>query len=265
MDPFVAWLSHETAVFCLEMVRLVGLMVAAPLAWASMPMLARSGLVFMLTVVVHQPTGALDLHDLGALRFFLSAISEFGIGLGIGLVCRLVLAVGEIAADSIAPIMGLGAAQMFDPTLGGQGSVLTLILRYVGTWVALGVGLHQLLIGTVLRSFQSVPTGTLINAGALAPAVIRMTSEVLVAGAKLGLPFVAILFITQVGLAFIARAAPAMQIFSIGFAVTLGVGGILWIVFAPDVVVELMRLSSWAESNLHILIDALQRQVNSDG
>jgi flagellar biosynthetic protein FliR len=221
-------------------------------------MLARSGLVFMLALVVHQPLDAADLHQLSPLGYFVAAVSEFGIGLSIGFVCRLVLAVGEVAADSIAPIMGLGAAQMFDPTLGGQGSVLTLILRYVGTWVALAVGLHHLLLSTIFWSFSSLPTGTLINPGSLAPLIIRMTSDVLIAGVKLGLPFVAILFITQVGLAFIARAAPAMQIFSIGFAVTLGVGGLLWIVFAPDVVRELMHLRSWAETHLSSLLQALK-------
>ncbi len=254
MDPLALWLSHETAVLCLEMVRLAGLLLAAPLAWSFMPMMARAGFVFLLALVVHQPTEALDLSALSPLRFLLSTVVELGLGVSIGMIARLVLAVGELAADAVAPIMGLGAAQAFDPALGGQGTVLTRIMRYIGTWVALGVGLHHLLLGAVLRSFQTIPTGTLFNPGLIAPRVIAMTSEVLVSGVKLGLPFVAVLFIAQVGLAFIARAAPAMQIFSIGFAVTLGVGTLLWIVFAPDLISELIRLRHWAEAQLSIVL-----------
>ena len=264
MDPLAAWLGHETAVFCLEMVRLAGLLIAAPLAWSFMPMIARAGLVFFLALVVHQPTEALDLHALSPLSFLLSGIVELGLGVSMGMVARLVLAVGEIAADSIAPIMGLGAAQAFDPALGAQGTVLTRIMRYLGTWVALGVGLHHLLLGAVLRSFHTIPTGSLLNPGLIAPRVITMTSEVLVSGVKLGLPFVAVLFIAQVGLAFIARAAPAMQIFSIGFAVTLGVGFVLWIVFAPDLIFELTQLRSWAEHHLFLIVHHFEKAV-SDG
>ena len=265
MDPLSLWLSHETAVFGLEMLRLAGLLIAAPLAWSFMPMMARAGLVFLLALVVHQPTSALDLHALSPLRFFLSSLVELGLGVSIGLIARLVLSVGEIAADSIAPIMGLGAAQAFDPALGGQGTVLTRIMRYIGTWVALGVGLHHLLLGAVFRSFYTIPTGSLLNPGQIAPLVITMTSEVLVAGVKLGLPLVAVLFIAQVGLAFIARAAPAMQIFSIGFAVTLGVGALLWIVFAPDIIRELSQLRGWGESHLLRIIDSLQKELTRGG
>src|SRR5690606_38857202 len=149
-------------------------------------------------------------------------------------------------------------AQMFDPALGGQSSILTRIMRYIGTWVAIAVGLHHMLIGAVFHSFKALPPGTLVDLAALAPHMLHLTSEVLVAGVKLALPMMAVLFIAQVGLAFIARAAPAMQIFSVGFAVTLGVGFLLWIVFAPDVIRELIDLQGWAESALVQVLQILE-------
>lgn len=259
MDPLTTWLTHEAAVFGLEMVRIAGLLVAGPLAWTFLPTMGRAGLVFALAVLVHQPTEALDLHALTPLRFLLSALVELAIGAAIGFVARLVLAVGEVAADAIAPIMGLGAAQMFDPTLGGQGTILTHLLRYFGIWAALCVGLHHLLLGALFKSFSSIPTGTLLNPGVLGIPLISMTAGVLESGVKLALPFIAVLFIVQVCLAFIARAAPAMQIFSIGFAVTLGIGFLLWVVFAPDLVRELIYLRGWAEQQLLTILQTLER------
>ena len=87
-----------------------------------------------------------------------------------------------------------------------------------------------------------------------------MSSEVIVAGVQLALPFLAVLFVAQVGLAFIARSAPAMQIFSIGFAVTLCVGFILWIVFAADIIRELSMLFGWAERNISLLLESMERR-----
>ena len=258
MNPLEMWLSHQAAVFALEATRLAGMLLAGPLAWSFMPMKTRAGLVIVLAYLVHSPSEAADFSALDPLGFLMCVTSEFGIGVSIGFVARLVLATGELAADAIAPIMGLGAAQMFDPALGGQGSVLTRIMRYIGTWVALAVGLHHMLLGAVFHSFTALPPGTLVDLSALAPHMLKLTSEVLVAGVKLALPMMAVLFIAQVGLAFIARAAPAMQIFSVGFAVTLGVGFLLWIVFAPDIVRELMDLRPWAETALVRVLQILE-------
>lgn len=258
MDPLTTWLTHEASVFGLEMLRIAGLLVAGPLTWTFLPAMGRAGLVFALALLIHQPTEALDLHSLSPLRFMLSAGVEFGIGAAIGFVARLVLAVGEVAADAIAPIMGLGAAQMFDPTLGGQGTILTQLLRYFGIWAALCVGLHHLLLGALFSSFTGIPTGTLLNPGVLGIPFISMTAGVLESGIKLALPLMAVLFIVQVCLAFIARAAPAMQIFSIGFAVSLGIGFLVWVVFAPDLLRELTYLRGWAESNLQIILQTLK-------
>lgn len=248
MNALELWFAHQAAVFMLEATRLSGLLIAGPLAWTFAPVKIRAGLVLMMTYLIHSPTRAADMQTLDPLAFLLCTGSEFGLGVSIGLVARLIIGVGEVAADAIAPIMGLGAAQMFDPTLGGSGTILTRLLRYMGTWIALAVGLHHMLLGAVFHSFGTIPPGTIVDVGALVPHLLRLTSEVLISGVKLALPLMAVLFVAQVGLAFIARAAPAMQIFSVGFAVTLGVGFLLWIVFAPDVVQQLVQLRSWAEA-----------------
>ncbi len=255
------YLAHQASTFSLEAARLAGLMLAGPLTWSFMPLRARAGFVVLLTFLVHNPLAAVDMRQASPIFFMLAAMSEFAIGVSIGFVARMVLGAGELAADAIAPVMGLGAAQMFDPNLGGQGSILTRIMRYIGTLIAIGVGLHHLLLAATFRSFTLIPPGTLVNPGVLGPRILRMTSEMLVIGVKLALPLLAVLFIAQVGLAFIARAAPAMQIFSIGFAVTLGVGCMLWIVFAPDLIRELAGLHGWAEANIIDILRILKEDI----
>lgn len=96
------------------------------------------------------------------------------------------------------------------------------------------VGLHRVVIGAVLGSFHAVPAGSVHSATNLTEMVLVMSGEALVTGVKLAIPLIAVLLVTQVALAFVSRAAPAMQVFSIGFAVTTAVGAILLIVTLPD-------------------------------
>jgi flagellar biosynthesis protein FliR len=77
---------------------------------------------------------------------------------------------------------------------------------------------------------------------------------------RIAVPVVAVLFMVQLGLAFISRAAPAMQIFSVGFAVTLAVGLSVLITTIPDtarvILVEISHVSSRMQSVLDIVLGA---------
>lgn len=258
MNEFEQWVTQETAVFMLEATRMTGLIVTAPLAWMHLPTRVRVALVLLVTFVLHGPARAADLRDASTLYLGFALVSEFALGAALGFSTRLIFAVGEIAADSIAPVMGLSGAQMFDPSFGGQSTVLTKLLRYIAGLVFLLAGVHHMLLSALFHSFSAIPAGSLIYPGVFGPTLTNLVADTLLAGVKLGMPIVAVLFICQIGLAFVARAAPAMQIFSIGFAVTLGVGGLLWVVFAPDFIAELVYLRSTAEHSLIRLLEVAE-------
>lgn len=248
--PFEALMRTEALTFGLEAARLSGLLIAAPLAWTFLPARARAGLVLLLTFFMHGVVPRPDLEAVDILHLSGLTASEFLVGIALGFVARLVLATTEIAADAIAPTMGLSAAQLVDPSLGGQGTVLTKLLRYFGILFALSAGLHHMLLAAVFHSFSVFPIGSMIHPELLAEDMIDLTARALSSGVRLALPILAILFIAQIALAFVARAAPAMQIFAIGFAVTLGTGAVLWVAFAPEIAGALTELARGAEPTL---------------
>jgi flagellar biosynthetic protein FliR len=71
--------------------------------------------------------------------------------------------------------------------------------------------------------------------------LLEASSAALVAGARLAMPIVSVLLATQVALAFVSRAAPAMQIFSIGFAITLIAGGTVLVLALPDMATSIVE------------------------
>jgi flagellar biosynthesis protein FliR len=85
-----------------------------------------------------------------------------------------------------------------------------------------------------------------------------MTTDALATGVRVAIPFIAILFMAQIALAFISRAAPAMQIFSIGFAVTMATGGLIMVLAMPDLGFELLAEVGKSGGKIETLITAVQ-------
>ena len=250
-------LRAEAGTFALETVRIAGVVIAAPLAWMSAPVRVRSALVVLLAFAAHaEGAGGLTPRPWEQMAFGVG--SEFMLGLGIGFVVRLFVAVAEMAADHIAPMMGIGAAQLFDPQTKSMQNVLATLLRNFAVLLGLVAGIHRVVLGGVLASFKVVPVGSLTNPALETPVILAMTSEALATGVRIAIPFIAILFMTQIALAFISRAAPAMQIFSIGFAVTLATGALVMILVLPDLGVELLAEVARSGGKIETLLTAVR-------
>lgn len=233
MNALDVLLRTEGTTLALEMVRITGMVVAAPLAWAPAPMRIRGSLVVLLALAAHgvSPTGSAP-KPIEGLCF--AAGSEFVLGLGIGFVVRLMIATAEIGSELIAPMMGIGIAQIFDPQTRNMQNVIGTVLRNFATFLALVAGLHRIVLSAVLHSFRIVPVGSFTNPAVTVPNILAMSADALANGVRIAIPLIAVLFTVQVALAFVARAAPSMQIFSVGFAVTLATGGLVLVLVLPD-------------------------------
>lgn len=244
----------EAGVFALETVRLSGLIVAAPLAWSAAPARVKVALVLLLALATHGQSQIAPEIGGSAGHIALSVGSEFALGLAIGMIVRLVVAAFEVAAEQASLMMGLSIAQVFDPQSGASQNVLGTMIKNFALLVAFAVGLHRMVIGATIWSFQVVPVGSLTRLDAFGPTFFTLGGELLATGVRLAMPILAVLFMTQIALAFVSRAAPAMQIFSIGFAVTLGVGGLVLFLTLPDLAyegaVEMSRIGERIESLL---------------
>lgn len=257
MNPLETLLRAEAGVFVLETARIAGMIIAAPLAWAQAPNKVKGGLVILLALAAHAEVGgAFRAPAIEQLAFNVGA--EFMLGMAMGFVVRLFVSIAEMAAEHIAPMMGIGAAQLFDPQTKQMQNVLATFLRNFAIVLALIAGLHRVLIGGVMASFKAIPVGSITNPALATPVVLAMTTDALASGVRIALPFIAILFMCQIALAFISRAAPAMQIFSVGFAVTMAVGALVMVLALPDVGYELLGEVVRSGNKIETLLVAVQ-------
>jgi flagellar biosynthetic protein FliR len=250
VNYFELLLQTQGRLFVLECARISGVVIAAPLAWLNAPLRIRAALVLILAFVVH---GSADSTRVPStlLEVIWVAVTEFVLGAAMGLVVRFIVAMAEVAAEAIAPMLGLGVAQLFDTGSHSNQNILTSILRHVSILIALGVGVHRWLLQALLAGFHLVPVGSASLPAAGFKLMWDLSGQVLLVGARIALPVIAILFIVQLTLAFVSRAAPQLQIFSVGFAIATAVGLITLVLVLPDIsrgfIVEYSKVSSHLE------------------
>src|SRR4051812_14808876 len=136
-------LQNEAALIVLEAIRVSGMIIVAPLGFTQAPMRVKVALVVLLTFAAHGEIGQVPVAEQPIEALAFCAASEFVLGVAIGLVPRLLVAAVEIAGEQIAPMMGMGVAQIFDPMAHGSQNVITSILRNLAVLLGVLVGLHR--------------------------------------------------------------------------------------------------------------------------
>jgi flagellar biosynthetic protein FliR len=146
------------------------------------------------------------------------------IGLSLGFAVRLVFAAVEFAGEIIGLQMGLNFAGFFDPL---SASTATATSRFFGTmvtWLFIVINGHLLVIAALAQSFVAFPVGPEPFAFLHRMQPHLWGSEIFATGLWIALPLVTMLLFVNLVLGTISRVAPQINVFAIGFPVTLGVG-----------------------------------------
>lgn len=218
------WISS----FIWPLTRIMGVLSVAPLFGnTSVPARVKIGLGILLAMVVAPSVPAIPALDPMSWAGLLILAQQMVIGLAIGFAVRIVFAGVEMAGEITGMTMGLGFATFFDPQTRGRSSAISQFLALLTLMIYISSNLHLLVISTLAQSFEMLPiSGNFIsNAGLMQ--VVSLGGRIFSAGVQLSLPIVAALLITNIALGVLTRAAPQLNIFGIGFPLTIGVGFIM--------------------------------------
>ena len=150
------------------------------------------------------------------------------IGLTMGLVFQVASATLVVAGQAIAGSMGLSMANMIDPNMGSV-PVLSAFFNIMGTLVFLGIGGHLIVFGLVLESFKLLPIGQEFFSQDMLGKMINWSAMMFLGALLIGLPVLMTLLFINIGLGFVARAAPSLNIFTVGFPALILVGCVILI------------------------------------
>ena len=206
-------------------IRVLALFSALPvLGQRSVPARVRIGLVFLIVVAAQPSLPPMPAVALDSPLAFMLVLQNVLIGVTLGFAVRIVFAAVEFAGELIGLQMGLNYAGFFDPASGAQG---TATARFFGATVGflfIAINAHLLVIAAVVQSFHAFPVGAEPFAFLRALQPQTWGAEVFALGLWIALPLIGMLLFVNLVLGIISRVASQMNIFAIGFPITLGVG-----------------------------------------
>jgi len=150
------------------------------------------------------------------------------IGLTMGLVFQVASASLVVAGQAVSGSMGLTIANMIDPNMGNV-PVLSAFFNIMGTLIFLGMGGHLIVFGLVLESFKLIPIGQEFFSQDMLGKMINWSAMMFLGALLIGLPVMMTLLFINVGLGFVARAAPSLNIFTVGFPALILTGFVILI------------------------------------
>jgi flagellar biosynthesis protein FliR len=207
------------------LLRALALLAALPVFGQRLvPMRVRVGLAFLIALAAQPSLPAMPAVALDSPAAALLVVQQVLIGVSLGFAVRVVFAAVEMAGEAVGLQMGLNFASFFDPATAAQ---TTTSGRLFGSMVALlfiVIDGHLAVIAVLIQSFQSFPVGPEPFAFLRTMQPHTWAAEIFALGLWIALPLMGMLLFVNLVLGVISRVAPQINVFAVGFPVTLGVG-----------------------------------------
>ncbi len=217
----MAWISPWLWPF----MRMLGLFTLAPvLSLRVVPRRVRVGLALLVVVAAQPSLPEMPVIALNSPVALMVAVQQVLIGATVGFAARVIFAAIEYAGELIGLQMGLNFASFFDPLSGGQATAVSRFYGTCASWLFVVMNGHLLITMALLNSFTSFPVSPdpMDFVRTLQPQV--WGAEIFRLGLWVALPILAMLTLVNMVMGVIARVAPQMNVFSVGFPISIGVG-----------------------------------------
>jgi len=197
-------------------------------------------LVSVLVVPILPSPPAVDPLSLNAVSIIFQQVI---IGLAMGFAVQMLFQLFVIAGQMLAMQMGLGFAAMVDPTNGISVTALSQFYLMLITLLFLAMNGHLVMFETVVESFTILPINEsgmeAISFWYLATRLSWMFASAL----TIALPAVTAVFMVNISFGVMTRAAPQMNIFSIGFPLTVIFGLLVFWVTVGGIIPQFTNFS----------------------
>ena len=232
--------------------RVAALVMSAPVFGAkTVPVRIRLGLSFVVTLILLPGLSKMPAIEVFSIASILVIAQQILIGVVLGFTLQLVLSAVITGGQVIAMQMGLGFAAMVDPQNGAQTPVVSQFYVIMVVLVYLSLNGHLVLFEVLRDTFKTMP----VAVDGLAPdslmVIVRWGSQIFAGAIGMALPAIASLLVVNFTFGIMTRAAPQLNIFAIGFPITMMLGfGVIWSTL-PSVLPQVTTMFNDAYRLLH--------------
>lgn len=241
----------------LPFVRISAAMMAAPLfSHRAIPRQLRLGVALMVAMLLMPWQPAMSTFNPLSLQGLLLTANELILGICMGFMLQLVFEAVMFAGQFVATGMGLGFASVIDQQQGISVAVMGQFFMLLTMLLFLTMNGHLAFIKLLADSFVAWPVGSAVvqpdTFGVLLTAIGGMLRNAL----GIALPAVVALLVVQIAMGVMSRAAPSLNLFSVGFPVTLMLGLLVVERTLPALLPQVQRLLSIAFDNMGLILES---------
>ncbi len=245
MEILIEDLVSRFYAFIWPMIRVSAFLLVAPFfSLDTVSLRIRIALGFLLTWLIFPLIEIPNINPI-SLEGLSIAFDQALIGVTMGVVLQVVSAAIVVGGQAISNSMGLGMANMVDPNIGNV-PLLSVFLLIISTLIFLGLGGHLLIIIYLVETFKSMPIGQEVIPIDFLRFIVDWSSMVFLGALLLALPIIVSLLFINLGIGVITRAAPALNIFAVGFPAMILAGIILLSISMTSIAYRIQWL--WLQS-----------------
>lgn len=216
------------------LVRILALLSVAPLlSHRAVPVRVRLAIGLAVAVVLVPVTPAPPIGAALSGAGLALLVQNIVLGVLIGFTVRLVFAALEVAGEIVGLQMGLSYAGFFNPATGQSQNAIGNFMSLLALLMFVAIDGHLWLLYALAESFRLYPLTGAVGLPLDFGQVARMGADIFTVGLTIALPFVAVMLLTNIVLGVLARVAPQLNIFAVGFPLTILVGLSLLFLLLP--------------------------------
>ena len=191
---------------------------------SSFPQMTRALLAFSITVCMLPNIPNLAPNsDPFTVYGIMVTIKECLIGICLGLCTLFISQAFIVAGQAVAMQTGLGFASLVDPVSGTNSPVVGQFFTVLCTLVFFSLNGHLIFFKLMLESFTTLPMGQFIPNSSIEE-FLYFSGSMFKAGLAMSISAICTMLVVNFTLGVMTKAAPQLNIFSLGFAVTMIVG-----------------------------------------
>ena len=206
----------------LSSLRIGAFLVAAPFFGSRMvPLTVRIVFSIALGLGIMSQVEFPDLQILMGASLIPIVFQEIFVGLACGMVLSICFSSVILAGEKIAATSGLAFAAQIDPVSGAQSPVISQIFQLFLLILFFSLNGHLVIFDLIFKSFELVPLGSFYEFESVIEKSIQSSNTLYYNAVIIVLPIVSLLFFMNLGIGFITKSAPQLNLFSFGFPLTI--------------------------------------------
>ncbi|HBT49406.1 MAG: Flagellar biosynthetic protein fliR [Caldanaerobacter subterraneus] len=231
----MSYILQNVQVFILLFVRMLGIFILAPFFGTKhVPTVFKIGLGFFTSLIVFDVMPLVPISIDNVLTYFLLVISEFLVGLTIGLASMISFSAVYLAGQLIDYQLGFGLVNILDIHSEAQVPLMGNFIYIMTILIFMLMNGHYLLFTFLAKSTEIIPIGKVyFDLSGMSQVLTKMVSDMFAIGFRISAPIILTTVLTDLILGIISRTIPQLNVFMVGMPAKVFVGIFTLIIMLP--------------------------------